>query len=139
MRKRAMAWLCCALVVAMNFTPVLAQTEFRKAIQAKYNFRTVSCFTCHARVEAGTENPKQFRNDFGKLFDAHLKDKNVTQRLNDVKSLSSSDPKKKEVQEEVTKDFMDALEKIEKQSHPEGGNWGDALKAGKVEGTKLRT
>ena len=139
MRKRATAWLCCAIVLAMNFSPVLAQTEFRKALQAKYNFRTVSCFTCHARVQPGTENPKQFRNDFGKLFDSHLKDKNVTERLNEVKSLSSTDEKKKQVQEAVTKDFMDALEKIEGQDHPDGGTWGEALKAGKIEGTKLRS
>lgn len=138
MRKKALAWLCCALVLAMNFSPVFAQTEFRKALQAKYNFRTVSCFTCHARVEPGTENPKQYRNDFGKLFDAHLKDKNVTERLNAVKSLSSSDPKKEQVREAVTADFLKALEKVEQQKTPDGDTWAEALKAGKVEGTKLR-
>ena len=59
-----------------------------KALKAKYEFRLVSCNTCHipkskiadADMAKFEENPKQFRNDFGQLFLPGLKGKHVDDR-----------------------------------------------------------
>ncbi len=136
MKRRSVSLLCCLLVLAMNVSPIFAQTEFRKALQEKYNFKSVSCYTCHERVKLGTENPKQYRNDFGKEFDKLLKGKNVTARLDEVKGLDSEDPKKTKVQDEVTKEFLEALQKVIEVKSSSGETYGELLKNATLDGVK---
>ena len=73
MKKFRFATWCCLVAMVLNTTVVSAQGLFRTEVKNRYDLKTVSCYTCHARVPVGTENPKQFRNDLGKVFDALLK------------------------------------------------------------------
>ena len=119
--KKSVSRLCLLLIVIGQATPCIAQTEFKKALQKKHNLKSVTCFACHAKKSevpqdqqaAYKKKAKSFRNDFGKEFDKHLKNKNVTKRLAEVKRLKSTDPKKKKVVDEVTKEFLDALQKVD--------------------------
>ncbi len=146
MMKRWVCGICCLSILVGQTSPILAQTEFQKALKKKYDFRTVSCFTCHSKKtelaeeqqEAFAENPKAFRNAFGKEFAKLLEGKEVTKRLADVKKLSADDPEKKKVIDEVNKEFLDALKKVETLESPSGETYGELLKSAKLEGVKPR-
>ncbi len=134
---RLAAW--CALVAMLaNASITCGQTMFRTELQKKYNFRSVSCFTCHEKnVPSDVDEPKKYRNAFGKMFDKEFAGKNISQRLNEVKSLDRDDPKRVKVEEEIKKEFHAALEKIE-QMEVKGRKIADWLKSGDIEGVKLR-
>ena len=128
----------CGLLAALVATltgpaAALAQTEFQIALRKKYNFKTVVCATCHPAGKEKTE-----RNEFGTLFAKEFTGKNVSKRLADVKDLDVEDPARVKVKNEVTKQFLEALQKIESLPGPGGEKWSELLKAGKLEGVKLR-
>ena len=143
---RLCCYVCCGLVVISQASPAFAQTEFKKALQKKYDFKTVSCFTCHLRKKevsddqqaAFKENAKAFRNEFGKAFEKHLKGKDVTKRLADVKELATDDPQRKKVREEVTKEFLEALKKLESEKSSSGETYGELLKNAELDGVKAK-
>ena len=126
------AW-CALLAIVGNVGITHAQTLFRTQLKDKYGFKIVSCNTCHV-----SGKPKTMRNDFGQLFADELAAKTVTDRLNKVKTLDRDDPKRKAVEETVTKEFHEALKKIEAMEAPGGGTYADALKAGEVDGITLK-
>lgn len=142
--KKALTLLSCFAIVAAPMSPALAQSAFSKALKAKYNLKSASCYTCHMRSseidEADKakydENKKAFRNAFGKAFDPHLKGKDVTKRLAAVKELESDDPKKVKVTEEVTAEFLEALTKVEAEKSADGATYGELLKKGTLSGVK---
>ena len=74
MKKRFFATLCCLLALTLNVSPLAAQTLFKKALQEKYGFRSVSCYTCHAKGKDadGKLLGKEHRNDFGKAMEKAL-------------------------------------------------------------------
>jgi hypothetical protein len=126
--------------------PIFAQTEFQKSLKKKYDFKTVSCYTCHSKKsevdeeqhEAFAKNSKAFRNVFGNELAKLLKGKEVTPRLADVKKLKSDDPEKQKVIEEVNKEFLDALKKVETLESPSGETYGELLKTATLPGVKPR-
>lgn len=120
--------LCVVVLVGGT---AIAQTLFKKALQDKYEFKSVSCNTCHVQGEK-----KDKRNEFGQLFADELKEKNVTQRINDAKD-SEDDAVKDKVYDEVTKEFLAALKKIEAKKIDNGKTYAELLKTGEVEGVKL--
>lgn len=138
MRKRRLAAWCGLVAMILHVGAACAQGIFRTELKKKYGFRTVSCYTCHARVPSGTENPKQYRNDFGKLFEARLKGKNVTARLKEVKGLKRGDPRRASVESDVRQQFLEVLKKVEQLAYPGGGTYADALRDGKIDGIKLK-
>lgn len=144
-RLRLHSVLTLVAIVA-NATVANAQIVFQKELKEKYDFKTVSCYTCHVRksdiAEDQTakfeENSKAFRNAIGKQLEELLKEKNVTQRLKDVKGLPREDPKREAVEEQVKKEFHEALEKLEAMKCPEGGTYKEALQKAKIDGIKLK-
>lgn len=144
---RLTAW-CGIVAVVLNSSVVFAQTEFKNALTEKYGFKTVSCYTCHSKKTEVTEeewdkateagSTKKLRNSFGKEFDKHLKDKNVTGRLAEVKGLDPDDEKRIAVEQAVQKDFLEALKVIEAMKAPSGGTYAEALEKGEIEGVTLR-
>jgi cytochrome c553 len=121
------------LTIAGNPGTAQAQTEFKTALQKKYDYKLVSCNTCHVSGEE-----KTVRNDFGKLFAKELEGKKVTERLEAVKDLESDDAKRVKVKEETTEEFLAALKKIEDMKSANGKTYGELLKAGEIEGVKLK-
>jgi len=125
---RLTAW-CCMVVMAVNTTGAFGQSLFKKLTQEHYKVKSVSCNTCHV-----SGKPKTMRGDFGKLFDAELKGKDISKRLKDAKN----DPEKKAAVEKVVgAEFMEALKKIDKREFPGGGTYGEAIRAGKVKGIRV--
>lgn len=121
----------CVAVLLGNTREAQAQTEFKVALQKKYDGMTVSCNTCHVNGEE-----KKVRNDFGKLFAKELEGKKVTEKLAAVKNLESDDPARVKAREEATADFLVALKKVEGQTGPGGKTYAELLKAGKIDGVK---
>jgi hypothetical protein len=126
---------------------------FAKALKEKYNLRTVSCYTCHAQ----TINPqmpvgKEVRNDFGKLFADQLVGKMIVARMADSKNAAEAAQaaedagnmkladelraKKEQIDAGITKDFHDALLKVEPQKHSSGDTYQKILQAGDLERLK---
>jgi hypothetical protein len=144
--KRSVCIICCLSILASQAPPSLAQTEFKKTLQKKYDFRTVSCYTCHSRKAevpedqqaAFKENAKKFHNAFGKEFVKLLKGKEATKRLADVKKLASDDPEKTKVKDEVNKEFLEALKKVETMESTTGETYGELLKTATLKGVKPR-
>jgi hypothetical protein len=142
--KRSFGLICVVLLFIAQTPPSPAQSEFKKALQSKYDLKTVSCFACHIRKAdipedqqaAFKKNAKSFRNDFGKEFDRLLDGKNITKRLAAVKELEADDPQKKKVKEEVTKEFLVALKEVEQVKSPSGVTYGELLEKGKLDGVK---
>lgn len=144
--KRSVCVICCLSILTAQTPPSLAQTEFKKTLQKKYDFKTVSCYSCHSKKsevpeeqhEAFKKNSKAFHNPFGKEFVKLLKGKEVTKRLADVKKLPSDDPEKKKVIDEVNKEFLEALKTVETLEAPSGETYGELLKTATLSGVKPR-
>ena len=132
------------LTVALLTSTASAHTEFKKALQKKYDYRTVSCFACHMRKsdvpddkqDEYKKNAKSFRNEFGQVLHEELKEKEITKRMADVKSLASDDPEKKKVKAAVTEEFLAALKKVEEKESSDGTPFGELLKSAKLDGVK---
>ena len=144
--KRSVCVICCLSILAAQTPPSVAQTEFKKTLQKKYDFKTVSCYTCHSKKsevpdeqrKAFAKNSKKFHNVFGKEFVKLLKDKEITKRLAVVRKLASDDPEKKKVVAEVNKEFLEALKKVVTLESPTGETYGELLKAATLSGVKPR-
>ena len=142
--QRLFCAVFCITVLLVQSRATLAHAPFKKALQAKYDLKSVSCYTCHSRkadiaaedLDAFAENTKAFRNPFGRELSKLLDGKDTTKRLTDVKKLESDDPKKLKVIDEVTTEFLEALKKIESVKSPSGTTYGELLKQGTLDGVK---
>lgn len=135
MRKLLIVLMIVAMA-APSTAPVTGQTLFKNIMRDKYKeeVKTISCFACHERVERGTEDPKKYRNDLGKIFAKEFEGTDVTPRLEAVSRLKRDDPERVKVEEEVTKEFNAILEKIEAMDAPEGGTYKEAFLSGGIDG-----
>jgi hypothetical protein len=116
-----------------------ADTLFMKALKEKYDYRIVSCYTCHAKGDdpaTGEPYGKEVRNDFGKLFEPALDAKKMHDQLHAIKEAEGD--AKKPLQEVASKDFLEALTTVEAMKAEDGKTYGEKLKAGEVEGVKLK-
>jgi hypothetical protein len=142
--KRTISIICCLAIVAAPSAPAMAQSAFGKAVKAKYELKSVSCYTCHmkssaipeADKEAYEKNKKSFRNAFGKSFEPHLKGQDISKKLAEVKELDSDDPKKVAATAAATAAFLKALEKVEAEKAEDGKTYGEHLKAATLSGVK---
>ena len=159
MRKILLSCLYSLLAIGLFSGTASAHSVFMKALKAKYEFRTVSCNTCHVPksdiaeedLPKYEENSKQFRNEFGKLFLPPLKGKNVDDRAEEASAAkkaareASSDAeaekleaKADEIEAGLSKDFLEALEKVEAmKDKATGKTYAELLKNGEVEGVRL--
>ncbi len=78
---------CCLLTVATSNFPAQSQTVFKKALQQKYGFKSVSCNACHQKGKDadGKSLSKEHRNEFGEALHGLLAEKNASQRIKDAK------------------------------------------------------
>ena len=159
MRKILLSIVCSVLALGVFSGTASAHSVFMKAMKAKYEFRTVSCSTCHTKkadvpedqLAKYEENSKAFRNDFGQLFLPPLKGKNVDERAEEASAAKKAaraaadeaeaeklEAKAEELEAGLTKDFLEALEKVEAmKDKATGKTYAELLKAGEVDGVRL--
>lgn len=116
-----------------------ADTLFMKALKQKYDFKLVSCNTCHmAGKDPKTDKAygKEVRNDFGKLFEPALDAKKMHDQLHAIKDAKKDE--KPALQEKATADFLEALTAVEAIKADDGKTYGEKLKAGDMEGVTLK-
>lgn len=137
--------LCLALCILGGLAVVVATsgsaeayTVFKKPFQQRYGFRSVSCFSCHEKGKDKDGKPlgKEFLNELGKDMKKLFVESNLAERLDGAKKADSES--KKKVHEEISKEFLQAIEKFETMKSPRGDPWGELIKAGKIEGVKMR-
>lgn len=144
--RRLFGAVFCMTALLVHSPATLAHAPFKKGLQKKYDFKSVSCYTCHARkadiaakdLDDFARNSRSFRNSFGSQLGKLLAGKNTTQRLMDVKKLDLDDPKKIKVINDVTSDFLEALKKVELVKSPSGPTYGELLKMGILAGVKSK-
>jgi len=151
MRKILMSLVFGIAIAALWSNVASAESAFMKAMKAKYEFRTVSCYTCHMKksevppelLPQYEKESKSLRNEFGQLFVKALEGKKVHERMEKARELkklareaeSEAEEAKLEAQEEaieaaVTEDFLEALAKVEAMKDEETGKtYGELLKA----------
>ena len=56
--------------------PIMAHDAFKEPMQKRYNFKTVSCKTCHP-----DNKDRTIRNKFGELYFKALKGKDLTKKF----------------------------------------------------------
>ena len=129
----------CVAVVAVAMMGLLVQSAsahsaFKKALQEKYDFKSVSCNSCHIKGKKKTE-----RNDFGKAFkDLQKLDYDgmgLTEKFEAVKA-GGNDAEQDAFEEEMKKAFLKVLEDVEKKESPDGKTWGELLKTADIDGIK---
>lgn len=124
--------LVCAIAVCFVFAvDANAHSEFKKALQKKYNLKSVSCNTCHVKGK-----PKSERSDFGKLFDKHFKGKDISAKYKKLKD-EELDDEIDEFKKYMDKEFKKAIVEIEK-VEKDGSTIGKMIKEGKIDGIKLK-
>jgi len=121
------AWIAFTFLVV----PVQGQSKLGKTFKKKYNLRTVTCNACHVKGEE-----KDVLNPFGKKIDKLIEGMNVTERLEAAKELEIEEQDL--VEEEIAKEFLEALKKLDSMKTPCGKTYAEVIAAGKIEGTKLR-
>ena len=138
MRWFATAVACCLLILVTNNFPAQSQTVFKKALQKKYGYKSVSCYTCHKKGKDanGKSLGKEHRNEFGEALHVLLAEKDVTNRIKEAKKGGGESRKK--VYAEVTKEFLEALDKVEEMKSEDGATWGKLLDEGKLKGVKVK-
>jgi hypothetical protein len=129
--------LCLALAVigmtAMFCQTASAHSAFKKALQEKYDFKSVSCNSCHVKGK-----PKSDRNDFGKALHEPLEEmkfdgKGLTEKYEEVKGDKAL---KEAFEKEMSAAFLKALETVSKEKSPSGKTWGELLKNAEIDGIK---
>ena len=125
--------------VGMLASAASADTLFMKAVKEKYDFKLVSCNTCHMAGKdpaTGETYKKDVRNDFGKLFEPALDAAKMHDQLHAIKDAKGD--AKKPLQEKATADFLAALATVEAMKADDGKTYGEKLKAGDLEGVTLK-
>ncbi len=132
----AASGLCISMICASG---VFAHTIYKRPFQKRYDFRSVSCYACHAegKDENGKRLGKEVLNDLGKVMKKNMGDGAVTARINEVKK-EERDVQKK-VEAEIAAEFLKAMDEIDQLKAPDGENtWGELIKAGKIDGVRMK-
>lgn len=139
MNTMAVRWVAGLFVITCWANVASADTLFKNALQEKYDFKIVSCYTCHAKgIDPATGKPfgKEVRNDFGKLFEPALAAKKMNAQLKAIKQAPVA--AKPALQATAKKDFLEALIEVEAMKADDGKNYGEKVEAGDIEGVKLK-
>jgi hypothetical protein len=120
------------IIFSLSLHPSAAQTKLGTVFKKKYSLRSVSCYACHVKGEE-----KDVLNPFGHKIGKLLEGKNVTKRLKAAKEIEEEE-EKEEVIAVIEQEFLEAFKKLEKLKAPSGNTYAEAIRAGEIEGIKLR-
>jgi hypothetical protein len=129
MKSFSLPVLFCMTIIL--FTPATkAERPFSNAMKKHYRVRSVSCYTCHVKGEE-----KEVVNPFGKTVGKLIEDKKFSERIALFKEADLKERLK--VNEEIEKEFIAVLKKLDKLKSPSGKTYAEAITAGEIEGIKL--
>jgi hypothetical protein len=128
---RSLVFLLSGVLLVSSYQPVVAHAYMRKPFQARYKLRTVSCYACHVK-----RKKKEEVTEFGKVIKKLLEGQNVVARVEAAKDLDRAE--KDLAMDELTKEFVEVLKKLDKMKTPEGEWYADVIRAGRIEGVKPR-
>lgn len=127
--KNLVTLMAICTIFALTQT-VSAHSAFDKAFEKKYNVK-ISCNACHDKKS------KEIRNDFGKLYEKVLKDKEITKKWKAAKEEGSAARKAYEAGE-MTTEFKKAMETVGKMKKGDS-TYADLIKELKIEGIKAKS
>jgi hypothetical protein len=121
------------LILSLCAPLAQAQSVLGTVFKNKYKLKSVACETCHIKTENKDEH---LLNDFGKILAKMTEGKQMTKRINDNEN--ADEATKDKLKEELTKEFMEVLKKIDEMKAPSGKTYAEVIKAGEMEGIKTR-
>ena len=113
----------CALI---SVSAASAHDAFKEPMQKRYNFKTVSCKTCHP-----DNKDRSIHNKFGKLYLEALKGKDLTKKFYEAEKEGKE--ALKEYEKVLAKEFEKAMVVVEKEKLTVK----DLLEAGLINGVRL--
>lgn len=122
--KAAIFMLVAFGMVGLMSEAAHGHTAFKKHFEKKYGNLKVKCDACHVPDE-----PKNVRNEFGKLFYKQLKDKDLTAQWREIEDRKEKKAFERDV---MTPAFDKALEAVKKMENADGENYGELIAAGKI-------
>ena len=132
---------CCALVLAagvsFSSSSAPAHTAFKNALQKKYDFKSVSCNTCHEKGK-----PKTERTEFGQSFQdgigaLEFDGMSLTEKFEALKE-NGTEAEKDDFTIVMTESFLEVLKEVVEKENEAGEKWGALLEAGSIDGIKLK-
>lgn len=99
---------------------------FKEPLEKRYDLKTVSCKTCHPVTK-----DRSIHNRFGRMLEEQLKGKDLTRRFNEAEA--AGDEAKAEFEKEMVREFLAALEVVEKEKL----TIKEIIEAGLMNGTRL--
>jgi len=120
-----------AICLTMGNPTVQAHGIFKKTLEKEVEGLRVTCYACHVKKE-----PKTVRNEFGELFYQEFKEEEFSKRWDELEQ--DREARKEFENEEMAPAFRKAMKKIGEKETEEGEKYIDLIKAGKIEGTKLK-
>ena len=133
MKRATRTLLVAGLILSLCAPTLQAQSVLATAFKKHYSMKSVACEVCHIKTENKDEHPL---NDLGKVLAKLVEGKAVNKRLEEIKDREDAAAEK--VKEEVSKDFLEVLKKLDEMQAPNGKLYPEALKAGEIEGAKPR-
>jgi hypothetical protein len=121
------------LILSLVAPAASAQSVLGTVVKNKYKLKSVACEMCHIKTENKDEHPQ---NDFGKMLAKMVEGKDITKRLDAVEN--AEEAAKDKVKEEITKEFLEVLKKLDEMKAPSGKTYADVISAGEMEGLKTR-
>lgn len=133
MKKAMRIVVVFGLMLSMLAPAALAQSVLGTTVKKKYSLKNVKCELCHVKTENKDEHPL---NDLGKDLAKLVEGKNITKRLDAVKD--SDDDTKQKLNDEIGKEFMEVIKKLDEMKAPNGKTYAEAIRAGELEGAVPR-
>jgi hypothetical protein len=126
-----------ACLILSLCTPLAqAQSVLGTVFKNKYKLKSVACETCHIKTENKDEHPL---NDFGKLLGKMVEGKEMSKRIKEtIDNENAPEAAKDKLKEELTKEFLEVLKKVDEMKAPSGKTYAEVIKAGEMEGIKTR-
>ena len=131
-------WMLAGMLALLVCGAARGHTPYAKAMKARYELRSVSCYACHVKgKDEATGKPlgKEHLNKFGIALHAVLKDKGITAKLAAAKELEREQRDK--VNEAAAAEFLSALKQIENKPNDDDKSWRQLIESGQLEGIKL--
>ncbi len=122
------------MVLTLLAPSVNAHTQLGTPLKKRYNLRSVSCTACHLKEKK--ERSKDDLTAFGQDIAKILEGKMVSERIAAAKEMDAE--QRKAVLAKINKEYLEALDKLDKMKAASGKLYAEALPAGEIEGTKTR-